>query len=366
MRPALPPSAYAVRKTPARGLDARLGLAPELQIAEGEAAEQRGDFVVATTAYTAAAAADDASVGAEARFRLGRVAWRQGRFDDALALYERARAMAEECGATECRAAAEVGIGTIHCERAEYARARASYQVAFDLTASASLRGKIHLNLGVIAAMERDVAQARELYRRAVQVFQGAADDGGLALALHNLGMLHASLDEWVEAEEAYGRCLEVCERMGNRQMLSTVMLKRVELLAHRERLDEAAAECERALVVLGDLGDEVGRAEAFRWQGYAYRRLGRREAADVRLRDAARIAARLQVPLLEAHVSEELGVMRLEDGDTRDALSWLERAHSRYQSVAADADAERVARSLESLGRAPRRSSSRRRVITD
>jgi len=364
MRPALPPSAYTVRKTPARGIDARLGLAPEAQLAEGEAAEHRGDYVVATTAYTAAAASDEPCVGAEARFRLGRVAWRQGRFDDALALYERSRSMAEECGATECRAAAEVGIGTIHCERAEYARARASYQVAFGLTESASLKAKIHLNLGVIAAMEHDVPQARELYGRAVQGFQSAADDAGLALALHNLGMLHASLGEWVEAEEAYGRCLGVCERMGNKQMLAAVMLKRVELLADRERLDEAAAECERVLVVLGDLGDEVGRAEAFRWQGYAYRRLGRREAADVRLRDAARIAARLQVPLLEAHVSEELGLMRVDDGDTRDALSWLERAHSRFQAVNATADAERVAARLESLGRAPRRISARRRAI--
>ncbi|HJU91015.1 MAG TPA: tetratricopeptide repeat protein [Gemmatimonadaceae bacterium] len=354
---------HGLRLTPTHALDARLINDPASLLLDGEQAERRGDYVAATNAYAAAAGTDDPRTGAEARFRLGRVAWRQGRLDDALVLYERARAMADECGAVEIRAAAEIGIGTVQCERGAYAQARASYQVAHSLTANPSMRGKIHLNLGVISALEGDVVQARSLYEKSAQSFQLARDDDGLALALHNLGMLAASREEWEGAETAYRCCVEVCERMGNRSMLATVLLKRVELLCARERLNDAVSDSERALALFADLGDEVGRVEAFRWQGHAFRRLGRHDSAEMRLRDAARIAARLQLGMAEGRASEELGVLLLQVGRRSDALAALERARARYSAMEAAADTERVSELLTAHGEVPRQPAGKKRA---
>lgn len=351
------------RLTPTHVVVPRMTSDPQSLLLDGEHAERRGDFVSATNAYAAVAGSDDPRTGAEARFRLGRVAWRQGRLDDALVLYDRARAMADESGAVEIRAAAEIGIGTVHCERGAYAQARASYQVAHALTANPSLRGKIHLNLGVIAALEGDVVQARSLYEKSAQSFQLARDDDGLALALHNLGMLAASREEWEGAETAYRCCVEVCERLGNRGMLATVLLKRVELLCARDRLTDAESDAERALALFADLGDEVGRVEALRWQGHAFRRLGKHDAAEMRLRDATRIAARLQLAMAEARAAEELGILLLERGRQSDAIGAFERASSRYAAMDASGDVARVMALLDERGEHEPRGGSKRRA---
>ena len=86
--------------------------------------------------------------------------------------------------------------------------------------------------------------------------------------------MLHADLEEWDEADEAYKRCLELCEAQGNKQMIANVLLNRSELSCARERYGDAVASCDLALSIYSAIGDEVGRGEAMRWKGHALRHM--------------------------------------------------------------------------------------------
>lgn len=316
--------------------------APDL-LREGEAAELRGDHVAAAAAYKRALSTTDQRLIGEATFRLGRVAWRQGRLDDAAEMYERARTIASEVKDDELRAAAENGIGSVHCQRSALTQARASFRVALDLTQSPALRGRIQVNLGVLATLEGDAASARELYQRGAQAFQLANDDAGLALALHNLGLLHADAREWPEADEAFERCLALAERTGDRQLVGAVLLNQAELACARERPADALACCERAVALFTELGDEVGRAMAMRWKGEAFRRLRRPEDALPLLRDAIRLAGRLQLPLLEAESARELGLLHMAGGDGTSASKWLRRALVRFKTAGAEAAAAEV-----------------------
>src|SRR4029078_578427 len=112
-------------------------------IRAGEAAEQAGDLVQAAAAYQAALDQPDLAVVAGGDFHLGRVAWRQGRYEAAIAAYEEARSLAVQIGSDEIRARAENGIGAVHYARGAYAQARASYGVALEFTKVPSLRAKI-------------------------------------------------------------------------------------------------------------------------------------------------------------------------------------------------------------------------------
>src|SRR5215470_15023116 len=95
-------------------------------IAKGEAPELAGDFLDASAAYESALGDEDPLVVANAHFHLGRVRWRQSRYDEAVSHYEKARATAVDHGAHELRARIENGLGVVHHARGEMAQARAA------------------------------------------------------------------------------------------------------------------------------------------------------------------------------------------------------------------------------------------------
>jgi tetratricopeptide (TPR) repeat protein len=323
---------------------------PSDALRDGEAAERRDEYAAAAASYRRAAADRDRAIAAQAMFRLGRVAWRQGHLDDALEHYERAREAAIELRDDELRANAENGVGSVHCQRGAYAQARAAWRTAFDLTRDAALRGRIHLNLGVLAAMLGETGEAKELYEQAARAFDEGRDDAGSALALHNLALLHAEAREWEEAEAAYAKCLVLAERLGDRRTMASVLLNRAELLCARERHADALACCERAKALYAELRDEAGRAAVFRWQGEAYRRLRRVDEAEPRLKEAIRIAGRLQLLLLEAEAARELGLLKAANGDATSATKWLRRALARFSMMSAEQQAAAVEEQLNAL----------------
>ncbi|HKG91744.1 MAG TPA: tetratricopeptide repeat protein [Gemmatimonadaceae bacterium] len=342
-------------------------------LAAGEAAESTGDFAGAADAYArahiavlgikpadASAEAAATAAHAETRFRMGRVAWRQGRFDVALAHYDAARAIAQGLEDVELLARIENGVGAVHYSRGAYAQARASYRVTLDITQRDSVRAKAYLNLGVIANVESDFEAARGFYARSRDAFRRAGDASGEALVLHNMGMLCSDLERWEEAEEAFDRCLTLSEALGNRQMIANVLINRSELLCARGRFDGAAAECSRALAIYTEAGDEVGRGEAMRLQGAAERRAGRYAAASRVLREAVRVAVRHQNVLLEAEATRELGALECDHGDPAAAVQWLERSHARFVTLGARREEEAVRAELERIATASARACTR------
>jgi tetratricopeptide (TPR) repeat protein len=313
-------------------------------ITVGEAAELAGNFLDASGAYTAALADGDELVVADAQFHLGRVSWRQGRYDDAAAHYEAARQIAMRLNDDELRARVENGIGVVHHARGAYAQARGSYSVALDFTTDDTQRGRILLNLGAVANIEGDFSSARMYYGKSRAVFQRTGYTRGEASALHNLGMLNADEARWVDATEAYQRCLELLESLHDRQGVATVLLNRSEVECAQGQFAEAIASCDVALSIFSDIGDDSGRGEALRWKGHALREVGRFAEADKALGEALRIARRLQVKLLEAEASWDLGRSRAAQGDVDGARGHLDRAYELFAALGARRDLADVA----------------------
>lgn len=323
-------------------------------IQRGEAAELQGDFPAATAAFEIASQDPAPDVAAEGELGLGRMAWRQGRFSEALAALNRARALALRTDDEELRARIENGAGAVHFSKGEYAQARAFYQTARELSKTPSFHAKVDVNLGVIANVQGDLDGARAAYMQALNVFRAIGDAPNEAMALHNLGMLLADEAKWDEADEAYRESLAIFERQGNPAMVASVALNRAELLAARGELESAIASCELALHLAAELGDEASRGEALRWRGHAYRRLAHDQRAQRDLAEAIRIARRLTLPLLEAESLEELGRLLADRGDSVTARARLQEALPLYEKLKATREAQRVAKALRALGGAP------------
>ena len=317
----------------------------------GQSSEIRGDLGVALAFYERALESPEPRVVAEAHFRVGRVAWRQGRFDDALAEYAKAATLARSLALENLVARVENGVGAVHYARGAYAQARASYAVAQELAgADAPLRGKILLNLGVILNIEGDLTGARDAYRKSRDAFASVGDQSGEVLVLHNLGMVYADMEHWEEAAESYTRCLHLAEQLGNRQMVANVLLNESDLHCAAGRYDVAVAQCERALALYVEIGDEPGRGDALRGRARALRGVGRFADAANSLQDAIRIAARIQAALLEAEVQRERGLLAVAMGDRQDATRHLTAALDGFTRLGAQRECIEVRAELESL----------------
>jgi tetratricopeptide (TPR) repeat protein len=320
------------------------------EIVAGAKAETAGDFVVAAAAYQSALDDGDENTVGDAHFHLGRIAWRQGQFDAARERFDAARAIALKTGDAEARARAENGLGLVHYSRGEYVQARAAMTVARDMSRDPVMRAKALLNLGIIANIEGDYDNAQNNYIRSRTAFQQANDAPGEVLALNNLGMLYADLHNWDSADHAFEQCLDLCESLGDRLRIASVLVNRSEVSCARERYDEAIADCDRAISVAGEVGAEAQRGDALRWKGHALWRAGRHEPAEAALREAVRIAHRMHVKLLEAEAARDLGLQASELGEKPRARKWLTRALQLFESLGAQRELSAVREELDGL----------------
>lgn len=300
----------------------------------GERAELSGDYPAAAASYRALTLDPDAGTAAEAFFRLGRVSWRQSRFDAALTAFDSARELAVRIGSAELQARVANGIGAVHYARGDYAAARRAYAEAQSLTIDGAMRGKIILNLGVIANIEGKLEDALDHYEQAYRLFQDHDDRASAMLALHNRGMVEADLQHWEEADRSFVAALNLAGEEHNVEMVARTLVNRSEVLVARGSAREAVEHCDRALAAYATVGDEVGRGEALRWRAYALRQLGEITSAERSALEALQIAGRCGAPLLEAEAAREAGQVRRVQGDADGAARLFNRALSLFRAL--------------------------------
>ena len=318
------------------------------QLAAGQLAENEGDFVAAASVYRASLSATDERVVAEAHFLLGRVSWRQGRIDAALAEYESARTLADRLGDAELHACVDNGLGAIHYARGDYESARAAYASAASRTMDTSLRGKLLLNLGVIENAEGNIDAAWEHYDRAIHLFEECGDSQSAILALHNRGMVEAERTNWAEADATFVRALAMATTAGSRELIAKTLVNRSEVLVELDALSEAVEHCDEALSIYSAIGDEVGRGEALRWRAHALGRAGQHLLAERNASEALHIAMRAGARLLEAQAARDLGVLRGLLGDRAGGVKELRRALALFTELGAKREAADVGALLQ------------------
>jgi tetratricopeptide (TPR) repeat protein len=299
-------------------------IGPE-QLAAGQRAENAGDFVAASAAYRAVVDVPDEHLAAQAQFCLGRVSWRQGRFDAALSAFENARALAERIGDQELSARVENGVGAVYYARGDYAAARRAYAAAEARTSDRTMSGKILLNLGVIENIEGNFHAALSYYERAFRIFEESGDRASATLALHNRGMAEADLQLWDSADSSFLAALSLATDAGNREMVAKTLVNRSEVLVERGALVDAVAHCDRAL---GRAGDHL--------------------EAERNASEALHIAMRCGARLLEAESARTVGVLRGLLGDRAGGIKQLRHALALFSELGARREAKEVGALLQ------------------
>ncbi len=313
------------------------------RLAAGARAEARGEYPAALRAYRAVAAGSDELLAAEARLAIGRVSWRQGRYDAALVALESALVLAARAGATELWARIESGIGAVHHARGEYASARRAYAASLARTADEGMRGKAILNLGVIESIEGNHEDALEHYERALRLLTRCGDTASAMRAVHDRGIAQVDLRQWDAADASFLAALAMATDAGDREMTARTLMGRSEVLVERGAMREAIDHCDRALVIFAELHDGVGRGEALHRRGRALGRAGELAAAERSVAEAARIATRAGARLLEAEAVRDLGILRGMLGDVEGGEKLLRQALALFTTLGIRREAQAI-----------------------
>jgi diguanylate cyclase (GGDEF)-like protein len=302
---------------------------------------------------------------------------REGRGDEARALYERAlfslrrkddarlvstlmRAVArtyvnddDEEAALDCLELARV-IGALNTNNAEVAhsigdqasllqqagdfeRAEALHLEARShalIAGETRLAGVAAKNLGTIAATRGDPEKALRYHRTSLAEFRTLGAPKEVLDALNDMGVLCTELERWDDAARAFDEAAQIADAMGDMSARVHLDVSRAELEIARGDFRAARTACEVAMALSAQTSDGVARGAIERHLGRVARELGEFAAAEEHLSQAERIALDRADRLLQAETSWERAELHRAQGRYRDALIHFSRGHRLFAAL--------------------------------
>jgi putative nucleotidyltransferase with HDIG domain len=306
--------------------------------------ERSGAIAEAFTCYRAAAEAagrnGEHAIEAEVLRRLAVLHHRRNERDTAAELAARSHMIAQEIGDSVLAGEALNVLAGFAFERGEMDEARVRYQDALALGGTdPGLRGRIEQNLGILANVRGEHAEAAAHYRQSLEGFELSGDWKGCAIAHHNLGMVCADRQLWEDADGYFRRSLEITRAVGDVHLEGLCLLNHSEVHLARQRYDEARTNAEQALTIFDRLGSRIDKADAYKVLGAVYRETGRFTLAESRLQTAVEQAVATGSVLSEAEASRELARLYQAMGRNQEALQLLNAAHRLFSRLDARVD---------------------------
>ena len=292
-------------------------------------------------AYQSALEDGDTPEILESVLRLAFYHSRAGQHDAAQDEFDLALELTRLHGDETLRGRALNGMGNLARMRGSLSEAERLFGLAHacgEATDDFKLLGESEQNLGIVANIRGDLQVARARYLAGLEHVRRAGNEFGELSALNNLGMLHVDLGQLDEAASYFDQGLEICHRLGDVVRAGIIHVNRAELYLAAGDLLRARESCDEGFEIFSQTGDILNQAEALRFYGVIYRKSGKPHLAAIHLQRAADIAAQRD-PLLEAEAQRELALVLRELGRNRDALAALNRSHTLFTSLQAQAD---------------------------
>jgi DNA-binding SARP family transcriptional activator/tetratricopeptide (TPR) repeat protein len=170
-------------------------------------------------------------------------------------------------------------------------------------------------------------AERIEMCRAAALAAHRVGDAGAEAEMLRSLGVAYRVSRRMAEALEVYPRALELMRATGDQRGQAAVYNSIGAATVELRRFDEAVAAYEQAIAMHSAAGNRWGVLTAQRNLGYTYVRMGRPELSHAPLREALGSAREIDNPRMEAATLDTLGEALLHQGDAELALEYFRRA---------------------------------------
>ena len=212
------------------------------------------------------------------------------------------------------------------------------------------LLAMVEQNVGNIDNMRGDLQSAISHYESSLGRYRELGLDDQVGNLLNNLGMAHARLHQWEDAERTYLEALAMCAACGDVRTSFMIEVNRAETLIARRRLQEAKVICERVLRRAAPLNDLRAISEARKYLGVVARDSGTLDVAELYFREAFTAATTRQDLLLAAEVAREQAELYSTMRRERETLQALNTSHRLFTELRAQRDLADVARRMRGL----------------
>ena len=210
-------------------------------------------------------------VKAAALHHLGIIHQDQGRYEEAVKMYQESLKIKEEQGNKSGIALTGWGLGMIYAERGKYDKAIENYEKSLeifeDLDEKKNIAGILH-QLGVIHHTQGRYEEAEKLYQESLKINEELGDKSGIASTLHQLGMIHQDQDRYEEAEKMYQESLKLNEELGDKSGIAISLHQLGIIHQGQGRYEEAEKMYQESLKINEELGDKSGIASTLGQMG--------------------------------------------------------------------------------------------------
>ncbi len=190
----------------------------------GVLAYNQGDYAPARALYEESLAirreAGDRRGVAGSLCNLGNVAHVQGDYASARALYEESVAVFRELGDRQGVAGSLCNLGSVADDQGDYTSARALYEESVAVFRELGDRRGVAMsldNLGIVADRQGDRGSARALHEESLAIRRDLRDLRGAAISLHNLGIVALEQGDHATARALHEESLAIRRELGDR-----------------------------------------------------------------------------------------------------------------------------------------------------
>jgi len=325
-------------------------------IDEAQQAERAGHREIARRRYETALyllRGDHGPAATSILRRIGRTHIDDGHFDAAMDCLVVALATAEALGETVAIAQALNSMGGAHLQRGDLDEAEAMYEHARQVASTgtdAQLRAMISQNLGIIASMRGDFAAALDHYAAGLVTYRTSGMREYIGPVLNNMGLVYTNLDRLDEAQAAYDDAIVHCHQTGDIPHLLLALINSTDLWLARGDIERAAVLCDTVLAHATAVKDERALAETFKHLGIIARVRGDMPEAERRFAAAYEYAMSRDDQLLAAETAREQAELYESMGRNRETLQALTQSHRLFTRLRASQNLADVNRRVERL----------------
>ncbi|MCK4306825.1 tetratricopeptide repeat protein [candidate division WOR-3 bacterium] len=151
---------------------------------------------------------------------LGTICLRKGKYDDALAYYQKAASIHENLENKGGIAGILNNIGIIYRHKGELERALENYKRALLISNEIGykgLTGSICVNTGVVYSNKGDLERAIEYYKKSLDISEAVGNKKGVGIAYGNIGAVYENKGDLTQALEYYQKSLEISKAIGDK-----------------------------------------------------------------------------------------------------------------------------------------------------
>jgi putative nucleotidyltransferase with HDIG domain len=212
------------------------------------------------------------------------------------------------------------------------------------------LKAMLAQNLGIAASMRGDPEAALDHYGASLVTYRTAGLREFLGPVLNNMGLAYTQMDRLDEANAAYDEALVHCDAVGDSVHRLLALVNSTDLWLARGDIRRASALCDTVLFEATAAGDQRALGETYKYMGIIARARGDLTESERHLGRALTNADQREDLLLAAETSREQAELYELMGKNKETLQSLSRSHQFYTKFGAQSHLADLQRRISRL----------------